>query len=114
MVEFADGQLAELIRMFPDVKEAKEAGGTYYLIPGLPMPEHCTPSTLDALLCPTARHGYRSRLFLSKQVVGSTARNWNAFRILGRDWWAPSYQVRVDLRLAQLVAAHMTAFRSSA
>lgn len=114
MVDFANDQVAELAGMFGGVKEAEEGGNKYYLIPALALPEHCTPSEVDVLLCPTARDGYPSRLFLSAQVSGTSAQNWKTARILGRDWWAVSYKVHDGLRLAQLVPAHLTAFRTRA
>lgn len=108
-----DDEVRELVRHHPGVEEATEGGVTYYLIPGLRLPEGCTPAVVDALLCPTAREGYPSRLFLSTAVSCRTARNWNAsnVRILERNWFAISWKVNASLRLAQMVAAHLEALR---
>lgn len=109
-----DDELRELLRQYPDMEEGTEAGVRYYRIPGLRLPEGCTPDRVDALLCPTGRDGYPSRLFLEKAVTCRTARNWNAsnVRILERNWFAVSWMVKTpNLRLAQLLAAHLEAFR---
>lgn len=109
-----DTELSELSRQYPDVQVGTEAGLTYYLITGLRLPEGCTPDRLDGLLCPTGRDGYPSRLFLEKPVSCPTARNWNAsnVRILERNWFAVSWRVNTpNLRLSQLLAAHLEAFR---
>jgi hypothetical protein len=109
-----DDELRELTRQYPDVAEGTEAGVTYYLIPGIRLPEGCTPDCVDALLCPAGRDGYPSRLFLEKAVSCRHARNWNSsnVRILERNWFAVSWMVKApSLRLAQLLAAHLEAFR---
>lgn len=109
-----DDELRELLRQYPDMEEGTETGVRYYLIPGLRLPEGCTPERVDALLCPTGRDGYPSRLFLEQAVTCRTARNWNAsnVRILERNWFAVSWMVKTpNLRLAQLLAAHLEAFR---
>lgn len=108
-----DEQIRELLRHHPDAEEGTEAGVRYFLIPGLRLPDGCTPDRAAALLCPTARDGYPSRLFLEKRVSCRTARNWNVsnVRILERNWFAVSWRVNPNLRLAQMVAAHLEAFR---
>ena len=109
-----DDELRELLRQYPELAEGTEAGVTYYLIPGLRLPKGCTPDRVDALLCPTSRDGYPSRLFLEKIVTSRTSHNWNAsnVRILERNWFAVSWMLKTpNLRLAQLLAAHLEAFR---
>ena len=110
---FPPDQVEELVRLFPGVQEATEAGITYFLIPSLSMPAGRTPEQLDVLLCPAGRDGYPSRLFLAQRVEGGPARNWNAshVRILERNWHAVSWRVRPGLRLAQQLPAHLDAFR---
>ena len=110
----SDDEVRELLRQYPEVQAGTEAGVTYYFIPGLRLPEECAPDRLDALLCPTSRDGYPSRLFLGQAVTCPNARNWNAsnVRILERNWFAVSWRVNTpNLRLAQLLAAHLEAFR---
>jgi hypothetical protein len=106
-------QVAELSRWHPTVQEGIEAGITYYLLPGLHLPKGCTPDVADGLLCPSPRDGYPSRLFLDRQVTTATPRNWNAsnVRLFERNWFAVSWKVNPSLRLAQMIAAHLEAFR---
>jgi hypothetical protein len=116
MVDFADDELQELTALFPGVQRAEEAGTTFFLIPRLVVPTGAGPSmTADALLCPTDRDGYPSRLYLSKAIVGGRGSNLNAnnVRILERNWFALSWRVRTGLRLAQMIAAHLDAFRAT-
>jgi len=110
---FPDDQIAELKRLCPEVHLCEEAGCAYLLLPGLNLPEGCEPATSDALLCPTARDGYSSRLFFAEKVKSPTERNWNAtgVRIAERSWHAFSWKANPNLRLAQMVAAHLGALR---
>lgn len=107
-------QIEELLGVFPNVKQASEGGTTYFLLPKLNMPLHCTPDQVDALLCPVLRDGYQSRLFLSEKVNGNSSRNWTVtgnVRILDRNWYAISWQTRPGLRLMQMLLAHLDAFK---
>lgn len=109
---FSEQDVRELTETFPYAVEASEGGVRYFLLPSLGMPEGREPSRVDALLCPTARDGYPSRLFLAQQVHGGCGSNWNAsVRILERNWYALSWRVNPNLRLIQMVAAHLEAFR---
>lgn len=111
-MSFPEEQVHELLALFPDVKQAVEGGVTFFLIPGLHLPEGCTPARVDVLLCPTQRDGYASRLYFSAVVQCGTALNWNATHfILGRAWYAASWRTREGLRLAQMVSAHLDAVR---
>lgn len=108
-----DDQLAELRELVPRVQRAVEGGVPFYLLPDLSLPLGCTPEKVDALLCPTPRDGYPSRLFFAQRIISPASRNWNgAARILERNWFAFSWKVEVpNLRLAQLVLAHLKALR---
>ncbi len=112
-MSFPEDQIAELKQLCPDAKVYPEAGCTYLLLPGLSLPEGCEPATSDALLCPTARDGYPSRLFFADKVKSSTERNWNVtgVRIVERTWHAFSWKANPNLRLVQMVAAHVGALR---
>lgn len=107
-VSLPDDQVRELARLFPGVQQADEGGVTFFLIPQLSLPAGCTPERVDALLCPTARDGYPSRLFLSEQV---RSRSWSTARILERNWYTVSWRIREGLRPAQMVLAHLDAFK---
>lgn len=112
-MSFDDGQIRELACLYPGVEQAVEGGVAYFLIPALALPDGCTPSSVDALLCPTPRDGYASRLFLASPVSGGPSRNWhvNGVRILERNWHTISWRTRAGLRLAQMVLAHLDAFQ---
>lgn len=106
-------ELEELLELCPEALESEEAGVTFYLLPQLEMPIGRSPARVDALLCPSARDGYSSRLFLAEQVsAGTKTLNWNRqIRVLERNWFAVSWRTPSGLRLAQMVAIHLEAFR---
>ena len=106
-------EITELKKLAPKVQRCDEGGVTFYLLPQLALPSGCTPERVDALLCPTPRDGYPSRLFFDEQVRASGNQNWNgAARILERNWYAYSWMVpEPGLRLAQIVMAHLRALR---
>ena len=110
---FPEDQVAELKLLCPNIQHCDEAGRIYLLLPRLSLPEGCSPSTSDALLCPTERDGYPSRLFFAERIKSRTELNWNAsgVRILERNWQAYSWKVNPGMRLAQMVAAHLRALR---
>lgn len=106
-------EIAELKELCPEVRLCDEGGITYFLLPQLHLPTGCTPAQIDALLCPTPRDGYTSRLFFAQQVASPRGRNWNFNqRILEHNWHAISWQIPAGcLRLAQMVMIHLGAFR---
>ena len=110
---FPDDEVQELVRLHPGVQRGVEAGVTYFLIPNLDLPAGRSPASTDALLCPSERDGYPSRLFLATPVPGGRNSNFTAsnVRILERNWFAVSWRIRPGLRLAQMVRAHLDAFR---
>jgi hypothetical protein len=114
-MSFPDDQVAELKLLCPDVGQVEEGGCAYLLLPGLILPDGCTPTRTDGLLCPTARDGYPSRLFLAEKVHSKAKAepNWNAHgvRIAGKNWHAYSWKTNPNLRLAQMIAAHLRALR---
>lgn len=107
-----DDQVGELKRLSRIVQQFVEAGCTYLLL-HLSLPNGCTPASTDALLCLTPRDGYPSRLFFAERIQSAASLNWNAtgVRIGERNWHAYSWKVNENLRLAQLVAAHLRALR---
>ena len=114
---YPEDQIAELKDLCPGLMLASEGGIDYLYMPALPMPEGCTPATIDALLCPTPRDGYPSRLFFAQKVTPkkppNPPLNWNAqnVRILEKNWHGISWKIRPGLRLAQTLSAHLTALR---
>lgn len=110
-----DDEVAELKGFFPDLLAAKEGGITYVLLRNARLPQGCSPSSMDLLLCPAERDGYTSRLYFAERVQAAPtapALNWNGTcRVLERNWSAFSWKVPGGLRLAQLVQAHLRALR---
>jgi hypothetical protein len=111
---FPDDEIIELKAMFPGVSQGDDGSITYFLLPQVSLPTGWAPAQVDVLLCPTTRDGYPSRLFFAERPSGGKSLNWNAvgFRILERNWDAFSWNLhRTDLRLAQMVAAHLRALQ---
>lgn len=107
-------QIEEFKTLFNDVQFCEEGGNPYFLIPGLALPMGCIPNKTDALLCPTTRDGYTSRLFFAEKIQTRHSLNWNALgvRILERNWHAFSWKIpQENLRLAQMVGAHLRGLR---
>src|SRR5258708_4081702 len=108
-------QVEELKKLFGEVQMAEEGGVTFFLFTSLLLPDRCSPQQIKALLCPSPRDGYTSRLFFAQKVIvtdATLALNWNSVdqRILEENWQAYSWKInRTDLRLAQMVADHLRA-----
>lgn len=101
-------QIDELRSLCESVSCATEGGVTFFWLRRLLLPEGCTPSEVDVLLCPVSRDGYDSRLYFAQQVTSRQQRNWNAqHRVLDQNWWAFSWRTQPGLRLAQMVAIHL-------
>ena len=104
----APEHLAELRALCPPVQAMREGATEFAYLPKLRLP--CGQS-LDALLCLGQHGGYPTRLFLAEQIP-SRGQNWNAFTILGRTWWSPSFnQVEASLRPIQILDAHLEVYR---
>lgn len=109
-VSIRDDELVELQRRYPGSKCCEEGGTSFYFIPDLPLPPGCTPASTDALLCPTARDGYPSRLYFAERVQSPAALNWNMQpRVFEQTWHAFSWSNVPDLPLADLVLAYVRA-----
>jgi hypothetical protein len=101
----------ELKSLCSEVHVASECGVTYYLLKGLRLRDGCAPASVDALLCPTPRDGYVSRLFFSERVTSSKTPNWSAqtVRILDRNWHVYSWKDVAKGRLVAMLASHLKA-----
>jgi hypothetical protein len=117
-MEFPPDQIEELKAMFPLVAKCDEGNVTFFFMPDAPLPNGTKPARADLLLCPFPRDNYNSRLFFSAKVErasnnGREALNWNAnqVRLIERNWFAISWKTPAGLRLAQMVAIHLKAFR---
>jgi hypothetical protein len=112
-MELPPDQLQELKSTFPGIATAEEGSVPFVLFPELLLPSGSLPERVRALLCPTQRDGYPSRLFLAQKVQHKgTGHNWNAdgVVILGQRWWAVSWMVSDGQRLINMIA---TTFRHS-
>lgn len=111
---FPKDQIDELKELCEELAAGEEGGVTYLLLRGARMPAGCSPAVMDALLCPSHKDGYDTRLFYSAKPTLGAGLNWNAqVRILDRQWCAYSWKVPngLTLRLAQMFIAHVRALR---
>ncbi|OYU95634.1 MAG: hypothetical protein CFE21_10875 [Bacteroidetes bacterium B1(2017)] len=107
-MSYDENQISELKKITPNLSTAQEGGYNYILIEGLQLPSHCSPITVDALLCPTPSNSYNSRLFFSSKITGCPERNWNGnIRVLERNWFAISWQTQNGLRLSEILLIHL-------
>jgi hypothetical protein len=112
-MEFPKEQIEDLKRYCASLSSLTEGGTTFFCLEKLPLPVGCSPAACDALLCPTSRDNYPSRLFLSVQVESPYSRNWNVTgaRIGERNWFAFSWKVELPgATLVQLLLAHLAGF----
>jgi hypothetical protein len=112
-MSYPQEQIDELKGYCTKLSALKEGCTLFFHLEGLRLPAGCIPETCDALLCPTDKDGYPSRLYFSPLIAGPYTRNWNVSgaRIGEKNWWAFSW--RVDLvspTLAQLLVAHLNGF----
>ena len=112
-MSYPEDQVEELKQICAGARQCSESGVPYFFLPGLRLPDGCSPEQVDALLCPTAHHGYSSRLFLAEQVRSPQSRNWSTTaRLFERNWHAISWNfAQTNLRLAQILALQLRAFR---
>lgn len=114
MSRFPTDEVEELRRL-GNLQQAQEGGATFILISQLKLPTGCQPECVDALLCPSPRDGYTSRLFFAQQVQKPSGAppNWNgSVRLLERTWYAFSWRMPAQpLRLAQMVSEHLRGLR---
>jgi hypothetical protein len=114
VIVFPKDQIEELKHCCQAVSACQDGGIDYLLLEGLALPPGCSPARIDALLCPTFRDGYSSRLFFAAQVQSPFARNWNFDgRICERNWHGYSWKTDDPrpMRLAQLVRLHLDGLR---
>ena len=93
--------------------ELTEGGVVYFFLENLRLPDGCDPPRCDALLCPSPKDGYPSRLYFATQVGCGFPRNWNAanVRIGERIWTAFSWKLDGrPLTLEEILIAHLAGF----
>ncbi len=109
-----EDQIDELKELCSEVLTCEEGGITYALLRKIILPTGCSPTEVDALLCPSSKDGYTSRLYFAQQISCPKQLNWNALntRILEQNWHAYSWKIpQENLRLSQMVANHLGALR---
>lgn len=112
-MSFPPDEIAEMKAAFAGLSTASEGGTEFILISSLKLPDGCDPAVVDALLCPSTRDGYPSRLYLSARVSHQgPGQNWSADQvILGRRWFAVSWRTQESAgRLLAILAGHLEAF----
>ena len=98
-----------LRNLYPEAQILEQGGQKVAFIPNLSLVRSGERLHLQALLWPYARDGYETRLFLEQKIPGK-ARNWNAFNIFGRSWWACSWRgVKASLPWPEMLANHLRA-----
>lgn len=108
-----ESEINELKKIAPSLSLAEEGGYRYLLIDNLKLPEGCSPSTTQALLCPDPKDGYQSRLYFESVISGRPGLNWNgSIIILDKTWYSYSWQTNPGLRLAEKLMVHLGALRS--
>ena len=104
--------LNNLKRFSSTASSFMDAGLRYIHLPGLSLPENCTPGSCDALLCMDQRDGYPTRLFLSSKVQASAPPlNWHMTpTVAGRVWQAFSWKGVPSTDPVSVLIGHLKAF----
>ncbi len=94
------------------VRECIDGRDHYVFVPGLRMPQGCTPKETDALFCLKAYApscgGYTSRLFLKERVDSPhIPNNYGPRLIAGQTWYAFSYNEVKDGPYLEMIANHL-------
>jgi len=102
---------ATLKAMYPDAEIMADDGVDHVFIPKLPILTGGKNIALNALLRTGEHEGYLTRLFVERQIDGK-GQNWKQYQILGRTWFAPSWNhIPADLPILSMLANHVAAFR---
>ncbi|MBB1090450.1 hypothetical protein HUU61_04035 [Rhodopseudomonas palustris] len=105
-------QFAEIRKLYPNAEMWTEGGQQAVYLPQLRIANQGATVIRDALLWPTTREGYSTRLFLSEAVTAPRAKNWNPFNICGRSWYACSWQgVPATLPWVEILANHLSVLK---
>ncbi len=105
-----DSQMNELKAVAPSARIITEGGYPFIHIACLQLPANCAPNTVEALLCVYPYHGYNSKLFFTEKITGTVSRNWNqSVRVLGKMWFAISWQTQPSLTPLQILMIQLQA-----
>ncbi|MGE4296485.1 MAG: hypothetical protein AB7E47_00530 [Desulfovibrionaceae bacterium] len=84
-----------------------EGGKPVVLLPDFSFQAGGKDMKMDLLLHPSAHLGYATRLFF-KEKIGGRGQNWNQHQMVGRAWWAPSWQgVSAEQSWPAMLCAHL-------
>lgn len=105
-----DQQIEEFLAKLPGSKQHNEQGLLYLYIPKFQLPEDISPSQVDVLLCPQEHANYKSRLYFGEKPTLKLERNWNGTTcVLGRSWYAFSWETPAGLTPLQMLSTHVRA-----
>lgn len=106
----SEEDLVEVRAICPSAAVMSEGGNTYVHLPQMKLGQGDSILIREGLLCPQARDGYATRLFLSEPVPGR-GNNWTVHQILDKAWHTWSWQNVPAGRPAQILAQHLAALR---
>lgn len=105
-------QMQRLRSLYPDAEPWTDGGQALAYLPRLTLLRGATKHVVAALLCPHARDGYPTRLYLDRQIEAPNANNWRACTVCGETWWACSWNyVPATLPWPEVLANHLRAFQ---
>lgn len=103
-------EVAKLQAMFSGAEALADGAHTFVFLPRLQILSGQLLER-DALLCPHAHSGYRTRLFLSAPIPRKGA-NWTRHVLFTRTWHTWSWQnISADQAWANILANHLAALR---
>lgn len=103
----APAQFGPVQTAFPDAEFWEEGGQPYVFLPELRFVGAGKRKKMQALLCPSPRDSYTTRLFLEEQIP-ERVQNWKQVTIRGRTWWACSWNnVPASLPWLEILANHL-------
>lgn len=85
-----------------------ERGGNCVFLPSLGLEVGPNGVNHDTVFVPYNLLGYgSSRLLFPSQLASGNGRNWTQHRLLGRNWWAPSFKVPRQSSWLDEILAHI-------
>jgi hypothetical protein len=104
-------ELIKLRRIYKQAEPWDECGQPLVYLPNVTVESGGVKHELNTLLCPRARDGYPTRVFLSKPFPNK-GQNWKVFNIKGLTWHACSFsEVPASLPWIEILANHLRVLR---
>jgi len=102
-----EGEFAKIRRISPSATVHYEGGNPLVALKGFGFRAAGQDVSMDLLLHPSAHSGYLTRLFFERPVH-ERGQNWTQHSVLGRNWWAPSWQgVSAELPWPSMLCEHL-------